>query len=109
MLKIFEELGYKKQICKECGHEFYAQVECDTCGDAPCDEYEFIGNPATDKPYDLYEIQKTFREFLESEGHEAIPRYPILAKRWRDDVFLVGASIFCFQPWVTSGIGQEDT
>ena len=104
MLKIFEELGYKKQICKECGHEFYAQVECDTCGDAPCDEYEFIGNPATDKPYDLYEIQKTFREFLESEGHEAIPRYPILAKRWRDDVFLVGASIFCFQPWVTSGI-----
>ena len=68
MLKIFEELGYKKQICKECGHEFYAQVECDTCGDAPCDEYEFIGNPATDKPYDLYEIQKTFREFLESEG-----------------------------------------
>ncbi len=104
MLKIFEELGYKKQFCKECGHEFYAQVDSDTCGDAPCDEYEFIGNPATDKAYDLYEIQKTFREFLEAEGHEAISRYPILAKRWRDDVFLVGASKFCFQPWVTSGL-----
>ena len=104
MLKIFEDLGYKKQVCKTCGQEFYSQVDRDTCGDAPCDEYGFIGNPATDKPYDLYEIQETFRNFLESEGHEPISRYPILAKRWRDDVFLVGASIFCFQPWVTSGL-----
>lgn len=104
MLKVFEDLGYKKQKCKTCGNEFFSQVERDTCGDAPCDEYEFIGNPATDKPYDLYEIQNTFKEFLEKEGHTSVPRYPILAKRWRDDVFLVGASIFCFQPWVTSGL-----
>ena len=104
MLKIFEDLGYKKQICKTCGNEFYSQVDRDTCGDAPCDEYGFIGNPATDKPYDLYEIQETFRNFLKDEGHEPIPRYPTLAKRWRDDVFLVGASIFCFQPWITSGL-----
>ena len=104
MLKIFEDLGYKKQICKTCGNEFYSQVERDTCGDAPCDEYGFIGNPATDKPYDLYEIQETFRNFLKDEGHVPIPRYPTLAKRWRDDVFLVGASIFCFQPWITSGL-----
>lgn len=104
MLEIFDKLGYKKQKCKTCGHEFYAQVDRDTCGDAPCDEYEFIGNPATDKPYTLYEIQQVFREFLEKEGHIPIKRYPILAKRWRDDVFLVGASIFCFQPWVTSGM-----
>lgn len=104
MLEIFDKLGYKKQTCKTCGHEFYAQVDRDTCGDAPCDEYEFIGNPATDKPYTLYEIQQVFREFLEKEGHIPIKRYPILAKRWRDDVFLVGASIFCFQPWVTSGM-----
>ena len=47
MLKIFEDLGYKKQICKTCGNEFYSQVDRDTCGDAPCDEYGFIGNPAT--------------------------------------------------------------
>jgi len=104
MLKIFEDLGYKKQTCSKCGHEFYSQIERETCGDAPCDEYEFISNPATDKPYDLYEIQNTFRDFLKKEGHEPINRYPILAKRWRDDVFLVGASIFCFQPWITSGI-----
>ena len=104
MVEIFDELGYKKQTCKTCGQEFYSQVDRDTCGDAPCDEYEFIANPATDKPYNLYEIQKVFREFLESEGHTHVPRYPVLAKRWRDDVFLVGASIFCFQPWITSGL-----
>ena len=104
MVEIFDELGYKKQTCKTCGQEFYSQVERDTCGDAPCDEYEFIANPATDKAYNLYEIQKVFKEFLESEGHTPIGRYPVLAKRWRDDVFLVGASIFCFQPWVTSGL-----
>ncbi len=104
MVEIFEKLGYKLQKCKTCGQEFYSQIDRDTCGDAPCDEYSFIGNPATDKPYTLYEIQKVFREFLEKEGHTHISRYPILAKRWRDDVFLVGASIFCFQPWVTSGL-----
>ena len=104
MVKIFDELGYKEQKCKICGDEFFSQVDRDTCGDAPCDEYEFINNPATNKPYTLYEIQKAFREFFEKEGHTHIPRYPILAKRWRDDVFLVGASIFCFQPWVTSGL-----
>ena len=104
MVEIFDELGYKKQTCKTCGQEFYSQVDRDTCGDAPCDEYEFIANPATDKPYNLYEIQKVFREFLESEGHTHVHRYPVLAKRWRDDVFLVGASIFCFQPWITSGL-----
>ncbi len=103
-MEIFEKLGYKKYKCKKCGHEFYSQVERDTCGDAPCDKYDFIGNPATDKPYNLYEIQKVFREFFENEGHTAIARYPVLAKRWRDDVFLVGASIFCFQPWNTSGL-----
>lgn len=104
MVEIFEKLGYKLQKCKTCGQEFYSQIDRDTCGDAPCDEYSFIGNPATDKPYTLYEIQQVFREFLEKEGHTPISRYPILAKRWRDDVFLVGASIFCFQPWVTSGL-----
>ncbi|MDO5848440.1 MAG: alanine--tRNA ligase [Methanobrevibacter sp.] len=104
MVEIFEKLGYKLQKCETCGQEFYSQIDRNTCGDAPCDEYSFIGNPATDKPYTLYEIQQVFREFLEKEGHTHISRYPILAKRWRDDVFLVGASIFCFQPWVTSGL-----
>lgn len=104
MTEIFKELGFTKQKCETCGNEFWSIPERSTCGDAPCDEYEFIGNPATEKGYDLFEIQKSFREFFEKNGHTQVSRYPVLAKRWRDDVFLVGASIYDFQPWVTSGL-----
>lgn len=41
---------------------------------------------------------------MKKNGHTQVSRYPVLAKRWRDDVFLVGASIYDFQPWVTSGL-----
>jgi alanyl-tRNA synthetase len=99
-----EELGYSKKTCKTCGNDFWSIGERQTCGDAPCDKYEFIGNPATPQKYDLYQIQKMFMEFFQKNGHTPIDRYPVLAKRWRDDVFLVGASIYNFQPWVTSGM-----
>jgi len=104
MTKVLKELGFSKRKCKTCGNDFWSISDRSTCGDAPCDEYEFIGNPATDKGYNLFEIQKSFIEFFEKNGHTPIPRYPVLAKRWRDDVFLVGASIYNFQPWVTSGL-----
>ncbi|MGZ7107990.1 MAG: alanine--tRNA ligase [Methanobacterium sp.] len=103
MSRQLEELGFTKKTCITCGNDFWSIRDRKTCGDAPCDEYEFIGNPATSKKYDLYEIQKTFIEFFAQNGHTPIKRYPVLAKRWRDDVFLVGASIYDFQPWVTSG------
>lgn len=99
-----EQLGYKKQVCQKCGNTFWSIRERATCGDAPCDEYEFIGNPVTDKQYDLMGIQKKFKGFFKDHGHTPINRYPVLAKRWRNDVFLVGASIYDFQPWVTSGM-----
>ncbi len=103
MSRQLEELGFTKKTCITCGNDFWSIGDRKTCGDAPCDEYTFIGNPATDKKYDLYEIQKAFNEFFAQHGHTPIKRYPVLAKRWRDDVFLVGASIYDFQPWVTSG------
>ncbi|QEF94260.1 alanine--tRNA ligase [Methanothermobacter sp. KEPCO-1] len=104
MSRQLEELGYRKYECESCGNTFWSIRERRTCGDAPCDEYDFIGNPATSRSYDLYEIQDEFIEFFAERGHEPIRRYPVLAKRWRDDVFLVGASIYNFQPWVTSGL-----
>lgn len=103
MSRQLEELGFTKKTCITCGNDFWTIGDRNTCGDAPCDKYEFIGNPATSKKYDLYDIQNTFIKFFEENNHTAINRYPVLAKRWRDDVFLVGASIYNFQPWVTSG------
>lgn len=99
-----EDLGFKKHVCSKCGQTFWSIKERSTCGDAPCDEYEFIGNPVTDKQYDLMGIQKQFKEFFKNNNHTPIDRYPVLAKRWRNDVFLVGATIYDFQPWVTSGM-----
>ncbi len=99
----FKELGYTKKTCKTCGNDFWSIGERETCGDAPCDEYQFIGNPATSQSYDLFSIHDIFIRFFRERGHTPIKRYPVLAKRWRDDVFLVGASIYNFQPWVTSG------
>ncbi len=104
MSQQLEELGFTKKTCETCGNDFWSIGDRATCGDAPCDKYEFIGNPATTKKYDLYDIQKEFIKFFKEKGHIPIPRYPVLAKRWRDDVFLVGASIYDFQPWVTSGL-----
>ncbi|MCC7550923.1 MAG: alanine--tRNA ligase [Methanobacterium sp.] len=98
-----KKLGYTKKTCKTCGDDFWSIGERETCGDAPCDEYQFIGNPATPKSYDLFSIHDLFIRFFQERGHTPIRRYPVLAKRWRDDVFLVGASIYNFQPWVTSG------
>ncbi len=104
MSRQLEELGFTKKTCATCGNDFWSIGDRTTCGDAPCDRYEFIGNPATTKKYDLFDIQKEFTNFFKERGHTAIKRYPVLAKRWRDDVFLVGASIYDFQPWVTSGL-----
>lgn len=43
-----------------------------------------------------------FLDYYAERGHSRIKPYPIVA-RWRDDVYLVGASIYDFQPYVTDG------
>ncbi len=73
------------------------------CGEQPCVEYGFLGNPPTSSRPNRAEVRETFQSFFEKRGHKRIRRYPIVA-RWRDDVYLVGASIYDFQPWVTGGI-----
>jgi alanyl-tRNA synthetase len=41
-------------------------------------------------------------DYFAERGHSRIKPYPIVA-RWRNDVYLVGASIYDFQPYVTEG------
>jgi alanyl-tRNA synthetase len=48
-------------------------------------------------------MRELFLSFFEKHGHKRIKPYPVVA-RWRDDVFLVGASIYDFQPYVTEGL-----
>ncbi|MFB6110663.1 MAG: alanine--tRNA ligase [Halodesulfurarchaeum sp.] len=103
-LEYFETEGFTRKQCSECGSFFWTRdPDRETCGEPPCDEYEFIDNPSLDREYTLEEMRERFLSFFEERGHERIDPYPVAANRWRDDVLLTQASIYDFQPLVTSG------
>ncbi len=100
---LFKQKNFQRKRCPSCGRTFWTlDPDRKTCGDTPCDEYTFIGNPPIRKKYTLEQMEKAFLKFFEKRDHEVVPRYPVVA-RWRDDIFLTIASIADFQPWVTSG------
>jgi alanyl-tRNA synthetase len=102
-LKFFVHNNYARRICKRCNAPFWSIKELDTCSDTPCSEYSFIGNTPVNKHYEINDLRNEFLKFFEARGHRIIKRYPVIA-RWREDVFLVNASIYDFQPFVTSGL-----
>ncbi|HID17029.1 TPA: alanine--tRNA ligase [Candidatus Bathyarchaeota archaeon] len=103
-IPFFKENGFIRKRCKRCGSYYWTQdLDSEICGDAPCQEYTFIGKPPTKKSYSLKEMRQLFLSFFEKNGHNVIEPYPVVA-RWRDDVYFVGASIFDFQPYVTGGV-----
>ena len=103
-LEYFETEDFVRKQCSECGSFFWTRdPDRETCGEPPCDEYEFIDNPSLDREYTLEEMRERFLAFFEAHGHERVEPYPVAANRWRDDVLLTQASIYDFQPLVTSG------
>jgi len=103
-LDYFAEEGFERKSCSECGAHFWTlDASRETCGEPPCEEYDFIGDPGFAEAYTLEEMRETFCGFFEERGHGRIDPYPVAASRWRDDVLLTQASIYDFQPHVTSG------
>lgn len=103
-LEYFETEGFVRKECPSCGAHFWTRDhDRETCGEPPCEEYDFIDNPGFDEAYNLTEMREAFLSFFESHDHERIDPYPVAANRWRDDVLLTQASIYDFQPLVTSG------
>jgi alanyl-tRNA synthetase len=103
-LSFFKESGFVLKKCKVCGKEFWTlNPDRETCGDQPCVDYEFIGTRSKSEFERPAEVREAFLSFFEREGHTRVRRYPVVA-RWREDVYLVGASIYDFQPWVTEGL-----
>ncbi|MFB6135827.1 MAG: alanine--tRNA ligase [Halobacteriaceae archaeon] len=103
-LDYFEDNGFVRRECSECGAQFWTRDrERETCGEPPCEDYGFIDDPGFDEELTLEEARETFLSFFEERGHERIDPYPVAANRWRDDVLLTQASIYDFQPMVTSG------
>ncbi|MDP3396307.1 MAG: alanine--tRNA ligase [Methanoregula sp.] len=102
-LDYFKEQGMARKICKACGSAFWTRDRArDICGDAPCEPYNFIGEPVF-KTHNLDTMREAYLSFFENQGHTRIERYPVAA-RWRDDIYLTIASIADFQPYVTGGI-----
>ncbi|MFB6094771.1 MAG: alanine--tRNA ligase-related protein, partial [Halanaeroarchaeum sp.] len=103
-LEYFEEEGFERKQCTQCGAHFWTRDESrETCGEPPCDDYEFIDDPGFPESYSLEEMRERFLSYFEERGHERVDPYPVAANRWRDDVLLTQASIYDFQPLVTSG------
>ncbi|WP_330630448.1 alanine--tRNA ligase [Halocatena halophila] len=103
-LEYFEREGFTRKTCPSCGAHFWTRDESrTTCGEPPCEQYSFIDNPGFDEAYSLTEMREAFLSFFEAHDHERIDPYPVAANRWRDDVLLTQASIYDFQPLVTSG------
>jgi len=101
-VELFRTEGFVRKTCPHCNTPFWSLGDHATCGETPCQEYDFIGNPPTKKRLTSRAMREDFLSFLEANGHTRVRRYPIVA-RWRDDVFFVQASIYPFQPWVISG------
>ncbi|MDY6776403.1 MAG: alanine--tRNA ligase [Halobacteria archaeon] len=103
-LDYFEENGFDRKQCTDCGRFFWTRDSSrQLCGEPPCEDYSFIDNSPFDDEYSLEEMREEFLSFFENHDHERIEPYPVDASRWRDDVLLTQASIYDFQPLVTSG------
>jgi alanyl-tRNA synthetase len=103
-LDYFEAEGFVRLQCSECGDQFWTlDAERETCGEPPCEEYDFVGDPGFDEERGLAAMREAWLSWFEDHGHERIESYPVAANRWRDDVLLTQASIYDFQPHVTSG------
>src|SRR3989441_973995 len=101
-VELFRKQGFTRQTCPKCSTPFWSLGIHETCGEAPCQEYDFIGASPFKKKLTYRAMREDFLSFLEQNGHTRVKRYPIVA-RWRDDVFFVQASVYPFQPWVISG------
>ncbi len=101
-LAFFHQQGFHRRTCTSCGAAFWSQGDLERCQEDPCTPYSFVGASPFNQALSLSEMRESFLSFFERAGHTRIRRYPIVA-RWRNDVFFVQASIYDFQPWVTSG------
>lgn len=96
-VSIFDELGFVRKRCKNCGKHFWTLDESrELCPDQPCSEYEFIGRSPTGLRLNYVESWKAIENFFVKEGHTKISRYPVVA-RWRPDLYFTVASIIDFQ------------
>ncbi len=104
-VSVLKSMGFTRGECKACGKHFWAaDSKRKLCGDSACTgSYDFIAKRITKVKLSYPEVWFEFKKMFESIGYKGIARYPVVA-RWRDDTLYVKASIYDFQPHVTSGM-----
>ncbi len=102
--KLFDELGFSRHTCKICHKNFWSVGEREVCEDPEHTEYSFFREKKKDISY--VSMWKKFADFFKKNGHEEIPKYPVVS-RWRRDLFFTIASIQDFQRIENGVMGFE--
>ena len=63
-VELFRKQGFTRQICAKCGKAFWSLGVHETCGEAPCQEYDFIGNSPFKKKLTYRAMREDFLSFL---------------------------------------------
>src|SRR2546430_15506584 len=87
-VELFRKQGFARQTCAKCGKAFWSLGHHETCGEAPCQAYDFIGNPPFKKKLTYRAMRDDFLSFLEQSGHARGKRDPIVPRGRRDGLFV---------------------
>ncbi len=69
-LDFMKNHNYTRKKCVSCKSFYWSINPDDTlCGDSPCVNYSFIGNPPTTKSYNIPEMRDAFLSFFEKHDH----------------------------------------
>ena len=94
-VKLFDDLGFDRKKCTNCGKFFWTCTKQIVCNDSSCRNYDFIGNPPTKSKFDYFETWNLIRKFFGKNDHAWINRYPVIC-RWLPDLNFVIAGIVDF-------------
>jgi alanyl-tRNA synthetase len=91
-VKLFDDLGFKRKQCKNCGKFFWTLSDQETCNDSTCKPYEFINRPITKKPLNIFKTWKVIQKFFVDNGHIPLKRYPTVC-RWYPLYFTIAGIV----------------
>ena len=96
-VNLFTREGFIRKQCSNCGRFFWTlNQDRELCPEPPCQQYDFLGNPPTNRRFDYVDTWREIENFFVKNGHTSIKRYPVVC-RWRPDLFFTVASIISFQ------------
>ena len=71
-VELFRKQGFTRQTCPKCSTPFWSLGIHETCGEAPCQEYDFIGASPFKKKLTYRAMREDFLSFLEQNGHTRV-------------------------------------